>query len=48
MSVFESYSPFIREYIYSHGWESLSPIQVAAAEAIFSTDANLLLPSETA
>ena len=48
MSVFEEYSPFIREYIYSHGWEALSPIQVAAAEAIFGTDANLLLPSATA
>lgn len=48
MSVFESYSPFIREYIYSHGWEALSPIQVAAAEAVFGTDSNLLLPSQTA
>lgn len=48
MSVFESYSPFIREFIYNHGWESLSPIQVAAAEAIFGTDSNLLLPSQTA
>ena len=48
MSVFESYSPFIREFIWNHGWESLSPIQVAAAEAIFGTDSNLLLPSQTA
>lgn len=48
MSVFERYSPFIREYIYSRGWESLSPIQVSAAEAIFDTDQNLLLPSQTA
>lgn len=48
MSVFESYSPFIREYIYSRGWDALSPIQVAAAEAIFGTDSNLLLPSQTA
>ncbi len=48
MSVFDSYSPFIREYIYSHGWEALSPVQVAAAEILFATDSNLLLPSETA
>lgn len=48
MSVFEQYSPFIRSYIYSRGWESLSPVQVAAAEILFSTDDNLLLPSETA
>ncbi len=48
MSVFEKYSPFIREFIYSHGWESLNPVQVAAAEIIFSTDCNMLLPSQTA
>ena len=48
MSVFDSYSPFIREYIYSHGWEALSPVQVAAAEIIFGSDSNLLLPSQTA
>jgi len=48
MSVFDSYSPFIREYIYSHGWEALSPVQVAAAEILFNTSSNLLLPSQTA
>ena len=35
MSVFELYSPFISEYIYSHGWEALGPVQVAAAQEIF-------------
>ena len=34
MNVFDSYSPFIREFIYSRGWQSLSPVQVAAAEII--------------
>lgn len=48
MSVFDSYSPFIREYIYSHGWQSLNPIQIAAAEIIYGTESNLLLPSQTA
>ena len=48
MSVFDRYSPFIREFIYSRSWQSLSPIQVAAAEIIFDTDNNLLLPSATA
>jgi len=48
MSVFDSYSPFIREYIYSRGWEALNPVQVAAAEVIFGSDTNLLLPSQTA
>ena len=48
MSVFDRYSPFIREFIYSRSWQALSPIQVAAAEIIFDTDNNLLLPSATA
>ena len=48
MNVFDSYSPFIREFIYSRGWQSLSPVQVAAAEIIFGTSDNLLLPSQTA
>ena len=48
MSVFDQYSPFIREFIYSHGWEALSPVQVAAAEILFGSDTNLLLPSQTA
>ncbi|MBQ2277615.1 MAG: DEAD/DEAH box helicase [Clostridia bacterium] len=48
MSIFEQYSPFIREFIYTHGWESLSPVQVSAAELIFGSDHNLLLPSQTA
>lgn len=47
-SVFESYSPFIREFIYSRGWESLNEIQVAAANTIFNSDTNILLPSQTA
>lgn len=48
MSVFDSYSPFIREFIYSRGWQALSPVQVAAAEIIFGTSDNILLPSQTA
>lgn len=48
MSVFDRYSPFIREYIYSRGWDSLSPVQVAAAELIFGSENNVLLPSGTA
>ncbi len=48
MSVFDRYSPFIREFIYSHSWQALNPVQVAAAEIIFDTENNLLLPSATA
>ncbi|MBE6569571.1 MAG: DEAD/DEAH box helicase [Ruminococcaceae bacterium] len=48
MSVFDSYSPFIREFIYARGWDQLSEIQVSAADILFHTDHNLLLPSQTA
>lgn len=47
-SVFERFPEFIREYIYSHGWESLRAVQVAAAETILESDRDLLLTSSTA
>ena len=46
--VFSRFSPFVREYIYSHGWEELREIQTKAAEVIFETDKNLLLTTPTA
>ena len=46
--IFERFPDFIREYIYSHSWESLRAVQVAAAKTIFYTDKNLLLTSSTA
>ena len=46
--VFERFPDFIREFIYSHGWETLREVQVAAAKVIFETDRNLLLTSSTA
>ena len=46
--IFYRFPEFIREFIYSHGWESLRGIQVAAAETVFNTDHNLLLTSSTA
>ncbi len=48
MSVFDRFSPFIREFIYSNGWTELHPIQVEAAETLFDTDKDLLLTSATA
>ncbi len=48
MDVFDRYSPFIREYIYRNGWDNLRAIQVAAADAIFNTDDNVLLSASTA
>ena len=48
MSIFDRYAPFVQDFIYSHGWESLRGIQVAAADAIFNTDENVLLAASTA
>ena len=46
--IFERFPEFIRAFIYSHGWETLREVQVAAAKSIFETDHNLLLTSSTA
>lgn len=48
MSIFDRYAPFVQDYIYRNHWESLRGIQVAAADAIFNTDENLLLTASTA
>ena len=48
MNIFDHYAPFVQEYIYRNGWESLRAIQVAAAEVIFRTDDTLLLTASTA
>jgi len=46
--VFSRLAPFIQDFIYYNKWTELRGIQVAACEAIFDTDANLLLSSGTA
>ena len=46
--IFDRFSPFIKEFIYSHSWEELRDVQLAAAESIFESDNNLLLTSSTA
>ena len=48
MSVFDRYAPFVQDFIYRNNWESLRAIQVAAADAIFNTDDNVLLSASTA
>lgn len=48
MSAFDRFAPFIQDYIYAHDWESLRGIQVAAADAVFNTDCNVLLTASTA
>lgn len=48
MGVFDRYAPFIQDFIYEHDWENLRSVQVAAADAIFNTDDNVLLTASTA
>jgi ATP-dependent helicase Lhr and Lhr-like helicase len=45
---FNRLSPFIQEYIYHHNWTELRPVQIAACQAIFDTDAHLLITAATA
>ncbi|MBR0161320.1 MAG: DEAD/DEAH box helicase [Oscillospiraceae bacterium] len=48
MNVFERYAPFIQDYIYRSGWQSLRGVQNAAGEAIFGSEENVLLTASTA
>ncbi|MDY5112703.1 MAG: DEAD/DEAH box helicase, partial [Bilifractor sp.] len=48
MNVFERYAPFIQDYIYRSGWQTLRGVQNAAGEAIFGSDQNVLLTAPTA
>lgn len=48
MNAFDRYAPFVQDFIYAHQWENLRSIQVAAADAIFNTDENVLLTASTA
>lgn len=48
MDIFNRYAPFVRDYIYRSNWESLRAIQVAAGDAVFNTDQNVLLCASTA
>ncbi|MBW4604143.1 MAG: DEAD/DEAH box helicase [Calothrix sp. FI2-JRJ7] len=45
---FNRLAPFIQEYIYNNNWTELRPIQTAASEVIFDTDAHLLVAAGTA
>ena len=48
MNVFDRYAPFIQDYIYRSGWQSLRGVQNAAGDAIFGTEENVLLTASTA
>ncbi len=45
---FYKLAPFIQDFIYYNKWTELRGVQVAACEAIFETESNLLLSSGTA
>ena len=47
-SIFSRYAPFVQDFIYRNGWERLRGIQVAAGDAVFNTDAHVLLTASTA
>ena len=46
--IFYRFSPFIRDFIYRHEWESLRSVQLEAAKVLFETEENLLITSSTA
>ena len=48
MDVFDRYAPFIQDFIYRSGWQSLRGVQNAAGDAIFGTQENVLLTASTA
>ena len=48
MNIFSRYAPFIQDFIYQNSWESLRAIQVAAGDAVFNSDDNVLLSASTA
>lgn len=48
MNVFGRYAPFLRDYIYRSGWQTLRGVQNAAGEAIFGSQDNVLLTAATA
>ena len=46
--IFGKFPPFVREYIYTHSWDRLRGIQLAAAHTLLESDHHLLLTSGTA
>ena len=48
MDVFQRYAPFIQDYIYRSGWQTLRAVQNAAGNAIFNTNEHVLLTASTA
>ena len=47
-NIFESFAPFIQEFIYKNRWTSLYDIQLQAADVLFHSDNNVIISSSTA
>ena len=47
-TLFSRYAPFIREFVYTHGWQELNTVQIEAGRVIFDGEENLLLAAPTA
>ncbi len=45
---FDRLAPFLREFLWNAGWESLRSMQIAAIEAIFDSEDDLLVSAATA
>ncbi len=45
---FHRLAPFIQDFIFAQGWADLRPVQIAACNVIFDTDAHLLVAAGTA
>ncbi len=45
---FHRLAPFIQDYIFAQGWADLRPVQIAACNVIFDTEAHLLVAAGTA
>ena len=48
MDVFYRFAPFIQDYIYRNGWDTLRGVQLEAAKILFDSDDHMLLSSSTA
>ncbi len=46
--LFERFPQYIKDFIYEHEWTGFRDVQLAAADAIFESEDNLLLTSSTA
>jgi ATP-dependent Lhr-like helicase len=48
LEIYDRLAPWIQDYIYRAGWQALRPVQIAAGEALFSSQAHVLLSTGTA